>query len=163
MVPPENYVPEFLRGIFMDGLAKEVITTRNKIANSVRSFDHYFNDLPITDNQFFTEELIADLVSSAPLAIAYNRKLQECNELLEQYELVNIDYDNIHSIFDKMRFEELDVIVSMHREKRKLIDLQSNLWSRSFQSMNPTLNELSDRGNDVSLFQRLQYLDSFME
>jgi cell fate (sporulation/competence/biofilm development) regulator YmcA (YheA/YmcA/DUF963 family) len=135
IVPPFKEVPLFLKGLFMDGLAKEVLTTRDKIAKSVAAFDHYF----YSDNDstsIFNQDMINDLISSAPLVIAYQRKLLEINDIFDKFALSEFDdYREIDQIFDKMRFEELDVIVAMHREKRRMIDLQANLWSNSFATL----------------------------
>lgn len=132
MVPAEQQIPSFMKGLFGIGLAKEAATSKAQIFKSLRAFNKYF--LKFIKNNRKAEKNIKDFVSSYPLFTAFRIKNSESFEILNDFLNKPLNR-SFQEILIKVKFDDFDHLIAQHRNKSRYVECVSKLWSRAFNIM----------------------------
>jgi len=120
MVPTEEKIPSFLKGLFGVGLVAEAAQSRFEIFKSIYQFDVYFK------KHIKQSKDLKVFMPSFPLFIAYKNKINNAFELVNDF-LSNPQKMDLQEVLLKLRYDDFDEIANMHRNKTRYVDTLSKL------------------------------------
>jgi hypothetical protein len=124
VVPNEQEVPSFLKGLFAIGMIREATNSRFQMLDSIRMFDNYFLNF-IKKSRKLQKE-IKTFVKFYPLFIGYKNKIDNSVKLIDEFLSKPLDLKNQHDMLG-LEFDAFDAIVMMHREKSRFVTFISKV------------------------------------